>query len=379
MALGAAPARRLPALRDRWTAWLPRVVAGAVLLVAVAVVPAASDSDWSMRIALAAAYAVIGLSMNVLIGRAGMVSLGHQGLVGIGAFISARVAADVGSLGFAFALPVAAATAAATAAALGLVAVRRSLIWVAALTLAFGRMAETALFRWSAFTGGLAGAPARRPAAFHSDRAYAYVCLGILAAAILVDWALSSSKAGRAIALARRDPEVAAGLGIPVRRYRILALAISGLLAGAAGSLLAHRQGFVAPEDFNLFLGLIWVVMAVVGGPGSRAGVVLASAFFALFPTLLPPATLEVPLVGRTSAAAITPLLAGLLLVLVLTLYPGGLGGQLRPVRRWLGGGSWREGRPDRSSIRRAARRVSGPRGRPRPGRPVPARRGPAP
>jgi hypothetical protein len=77
----------------------------------------------------------------------------------------------------------------------------------------------------------------------------------------------------------------------------------------------------------------------VVGGLGSRAGVVIGSAFFAIFPKILPTTAVDLPLIGLRNLQLVSPLVGAFLLLITLTLYPGGIGEQLLPVRRWLAGG----------------------------------------
>ncbi|MGH2692417.1 MAG: branched-chain amino acid ABC transporter permease, partial [Actinomycetota bacterium] len=310
---------------------------------------------------LAAIYAIIGLSINIITGHAGQISLGHQAFVGIGAFMSAYVVFKVGNFpvdpasGLVFApttiatadfwvaLTVAGLTGGAMALILGLVALRIRGLYLALITLAFGLMAETTIFNWRAFTGGGSGAAAPRPAAFESNEAYAYVCLLVLGLFLFIDWRLVRSRAGRAIVAFRNDERGAATLGVNVTRYKLLTFAVAGFLAGVAGGLFGHWNQTVTAPDFELRTALVWVLMAVVGGLGSRAGVVAGSAFFAVFPLYLSAkagaSTIDIPGLGPVLIQTLSPFIGALLLLLTITLYPGGIGQQLLPFRRWLAGG----------------------------------------
>jgi branched-chain amino acid transport system permease protein len=317
----------------------------ALLIVAgVLLVPIPLDNVWRSRMALAVIFAVIGLSVNVITGHAGQISLGHQAFVGIGAFMSAFV---VGRFNFGAGFVAAGLTGALLALILGLVALRIRGLYLALITLAFGLMAENTIFGIRGFTGGGAGAPAPRPVLFQSDLAYVYLCLGVLAASLVVDWRLLRTKAGRAIVALRNDERVAATLGVNVTAFKLLAFVVGGFMAGMAGSLFAHWNQFVQAEDFELRRALVWVLMAVVGGLGSRAGVVIGSAFFALFDFIVADiaggSTWHLPLVGDVLVIILAPLFGAFLLLLTLTLYPGGIGQQLLPVRRWLAGGKFLE------------------------------------
>jgi branched-chain amino acid transport system permease protein len=321
-----------------------RALVAALIASTVLLLPLPLDNVWRSRMSLAVIFAVIGLSVNVITGHAGQISLGHQAFVGIGAFVSAYV---VARFNFGVSFMVAGLTGAVLALILGLVALRIRGLYLALITLAFGLMAENTIFNLRGFTGGGAGAPAPRPALFRSDLAYVYLCLAVLAVFLFVDWRLLSTKAGRAIVALRNDERVAATLGVNVTSYKLLAFVLAGLMAGIAGSLFAHWNQFVQAEDFELRRALIWVLMAVVGGLGSRAGVVIGSAFFALFDFIVADiaggSTWHLPIVGDVLVIILTPLFGAFLLLLTLTLYPGGIGQQLMPVRRWLAGGPFLE------------------------------------
>ena len=338
-----------------------RIVAAVALVAAIFLLPRVLKTTQDLWLGLAAIYAIIGLSINIITGHAGQISLGHQAFVGIGAFMSAFVVMKVGNFpvdpasGLVFAptliatadfwvaITVAGLTGAAMALLLGLVALRIRGLYLALITLAFGLMAETTIFNWRAFTGGGAGAAAPRPAAFESNEAYAYVCLCILGLFIFVDWRLVKSRAGRAIVAIRNEERFAATLGVNVTRYKLLAFGISGFLAGVAGALFGHWNQAVQALDFVLNTALVWVLMAVVGGLGSRAGVVAGSAFFAVFPLYLSAkaggSTLSIPGLGDVLIQTLSPFFGALLLLLTITLYPGGIAQQLGPFRRWLAGG----------------------------------------
>ena len=338
-----------------------RVVAAVLLVLAILLLPKSLKTTQDLWLGLAAIYAIIGLSINVITGHAGQISLGHQAFVGIGAFMSAFVVMKVGNFpvdpasGLVFApvtiptadfwvaLTIAGLTGAAMAGLLGLVALRIRGLYLALITLAFGLMAETTIFNWRAFTGGGAGASAPRPASFETNEAYAYVCLLILGFFLFVDWRFVKSRAGRAVVAFRNDDRVAATLGVNVTRYKLLAFGLSGFLAGVAGALFGHWNQAVQALDFELRTALVWILMAVVGGLGSRAGVVAGSAFFAVFPLYLSAAaggaTLDLPGIGEVLIQTLSPFLGALLLLLTITLYPGGIAQQLAPFRRWLSGG----------------------------------------
>lgn len=364
---GDAQVETAHVFRPKRAGVIARVAAVVLLVAAIFLLPRVLKTTQDLWMGLAAIYAIIGLSINIITGHAGQISLGHQAFVGIGAFMSAFVVSKVGNFpvdpasGLVFAptlvatadfwvaVTVAGFTGGAMALFLGLVALRIRGLYLALITLAFGLMAETTIFNWRAFTGGGAGAAAPRPAAFESNEAYAYVCLLILGLFLFVDWRLVKSRAGRAIVSIRNDERVAATMGVNVTRYKLLAFGVSGFLAGVAGALFGHWNQAVQALDFVLATALVWILMAVVGGLGSRAGVVAGSAFFAVFPLYLSAkaggATLDIPGLGSVLIQTLSPFFGALLLLLTITLYPGGIAQQLAPFRRWLAGGPFVDSR----------------------------------
>ncbi|MDQ4005938.1 MAG: branched-chain amino acid ABC transporter permease [Actinomycetota bacterium] len=342
-----------------------RIVAAIALATGIFLIPVTLQPTQDLWLGLGAIYAIIALSVNVITGHAGQISLGHQAFVGIGAFMSAYAVKGLGNFptvggvvlapatiptsDFWIAIILAGFTGTALALLLGLVALRIRGLYLALITLAFGLMAENTIFNWGPFTGGGAGAVAPRPAAFESNQAFAYACLLVLGLFLFVDWRLERSRAGRAIVAIRNEERVAMTLGVNVTRYKLLAFAVAGFIAGVAGGLFGHWNQAVQALDFDLRIALVWVLMTVVGGFGSRAGVVAGGAFFAVFPLYLSAAaggsTLDIPFVGEILIQTLSPFFGALLLLLTITLYPGGIAQQLLPFRRWLSGGPFVESR----------------------------------
>lgn len=291
-------------------------------------------------------FAVIGLSLNVLIGYVGTISLGHQAFVGIGAFTSAYVVTEMGQE-FWIAALVAALVGAAQAALLGAVSLRVAGLYFGLITLSYGIMAQESIFQIESLTGGTAGQAAPRPLGFESDFRYYYLCLMVLALVVFIDWRLIATKSGRALLALRENPRVAATWGINVKAYTVLAFAVSGLFAGLGGALLAHRDTNVVANPFGFNLALVFILMTVIGGLRNRAGVVAGSAFFAL---LRNGELLEVLRVDDLFAgdpinltAEVMPLVLGPVLLLVtVTRFPGGFGQLTSTVGRWIRGGPFR-------------------------------------
>jgi len=267
-----------------------RIAVFALLVLAAVAAPLVVPDVQADLVTNAFVFGIIALSMNILIGYVGSVSLGHQAFVGMGAFTAGFILTDLQLPWFAAVIG-AIVLGAAQAALIGVVALRVQGFFFAIVTLAYGLFAKDVLFNISAITGGGAGQEAARPALtvppegytgpITGDVRYAWLALAFLVVVWLFDWRLTSSRGGRAIQALRDDPRVAASWGINVKGFTLLAFAISGGIAGLAGALSASTFGFISAESFTLTTALTYVLMATVGGVGSRPGVVIGGFVFA--------------------------------------------------------------------------------------------------
>lgn len=280
---GTLPGQRWLPSRAGYAARL--TVLGLLALLAITI-PLMVPDVFVTVVARAVVFGIVALSMNVLVGYAGEVSLGHAAFVGVGAFASGMVMESAG-LPFVIAFVVAGATGAVAAVLLGSIALRVRGVYLALVTIAYLFFVQDTIFNSRAITGGGAGQPVPRPAFAQSDITFVYLCMVVLALVWFFDWRLTSSKAGRAIQALRDDERVAASWGINVTGYKLLAFVISGTVAAFAGYLFAATVGRAAPITFGLTLSLTFLFMTVVGGLGSRPGVVQGGIVFATLGTLL--------------------------------------------------------------------------------------------
>jgi len=317
-----------------------RLSVTAALTAAVLYATATSSNIWAQRISLALIYAIIGLSLNVVLGYTGQLSLGHHAFVGLSAFVSAYVVTER-QQSFWVGMLVAVLVGALSAGLLGLVALRIRGLYLSLITLTYGFVAVNSLFEISALTRGGAGMPAPRPALFAGNHAFAFLCLICLAAVAFVDWRLLRSKVGRAILSIKHSEAVAASYAINLTFYKVVAFVLSGAFAGLAGALFAARNSTVVATDFQFQIALLWVLMVVVGGLGSRLGVIIGSAFFALFPFLVEAISPLNGFIGDTlerDPAEFSLVVGPLLAILTIIQFPGGIAEQLAPITRWLAG-----------------------------------------
>lgn len=265
--------------------------------------------------------AMVGLSMNVLAGYAGQISLAQAVLFGTGAFTVGSLATLQG-LPWLVAVPLAGLMTALVALLIGFPALRIRGLNLAIATIGFQFAMQRVIFR-AKFFGGAAGVEVALPKIFGiqvDERGFLWVILTVLVLVWILDQNLSRSRAGRAFLALRQDEQVAASFGIPVARYKLLAFAISGFYAGLAGALFGTLQGDVTNELFDYTFSIEFLVFAVLGGLGSRAGTAIGSAFPILFRQFLS----FLRIAGN--------MLGGVLLVVTLLRYQGGMAAQGREL-----------------------------------------------
>src|SRR3954468_7218331 len=307
--------------------------AGLILLYVLASQPFRSDNLWAgVVVALGA------LSLNVLVGYSGQISLGHQAFVGIGAFISAYVISQAHQ-SFYVGVAAAVAVGAVQAVVLGLIALRVRGLYFGLVTLGWGFVAENSLFRLRSFTGGGGGRTAPRPGGFESDRMYLLLCVIALTLILLVDWRLVATKAGRAMQALRESPAVAANYGVNMKGYTLLSFAVAGVYAGLAGALFASRRLTAASTDYTfLLIALPYLIVTVVGGLRRRGGIVVFAVLFAISGGYLKEWALSIFGAGwlADNASFLVQALSGLLAILTLIFQPDGVGTLTAPIGRWL-------------------------------------------
>jgi len=294
------------------------------VIVALAAAPALL-SPWGLsQLTFVAIYAIAGSGLMLLAGEAGLLSLCQAAFIGIGAYAEAVLHAA------GWPLPASLAAAALLAAAGGGLAAwparRLAGIYLAIATLSFGFIAQEAFVRWESLTGGNAGlrvAPLDPAALFWLAAALAIVMLWLLGR-------LSRSRLGRALRALREDAVAAGACGLPLARLKAVAFALAAAAGGLAGALYAHQIRFVSPEQFDWVMSIELLMMLVVGGLGSRAGIVLGALFLIALPQGI--AALRDALGWQTPPAGIELFVFGLVLVLTLRFAPAGLAGWLRSL-----------------------------------------------
>jgi ABC-type branched-subunit amino acid transport system ATPase component/ABC-type branched-subunit amino acid transport system permease subunit len=230
--------------------------------------------------------AIVALSLTVLTGWAGQVSLGQFGIAGIGAAVAGGLATRAHA-DFFVTLLAAAVAGAVIAALIGLPALRLPGLFLAVVTLAFSAVVALVVLdpRYFGWLLPKDGQTIERPVLFGrfdatSDRAFYYLCLGFLLVFIISALKLRSSRSGRVFIAQRDNVRAAQALGVNAARTKIAAFAISGAMAAVGGALFAYQVGAIDPTSFPLQLSLDVFVFAVVGGIASPYGAVCGAVFY---------------------------------------------------------------------------------------------------
>jgi branched-chain amino acid transport system permease protein len=265
------------------------VVASALALVTA---PAWLASPYHLHVLImAGVFAILALSLNLLLGYTGQLSLGHAAFFGIGAYTSALLALKL-EWSFWLALPSAAVAAGLAGWAIGRLALKLRGAYFVLVTISFAGVISLVSINWMELTNGPLGLPGVPPPelgpwSLRTKTAYYYLVLAAAALAYLVCHRLVYSRIGRALVALRENEPLAESVGIDGTRYLVLAAVVSAALAGVAGSLYAHYTRFVSPEVFLFTYTVTMVIMVIAGGKGTLVGPVIGALLFTALPEAL--------------------------------------------------------------------------------------------
>lgn len=260
-------------------------IAGAILLV---VWPLLTDDRFLHHVGVLLCLTAIGSASLHLIIRTGHVSLCHAAFMAFGAYGSVLTVMRLG-LPFPAGLLVGTAAAAALAALIGPVVLRLTGKYFVLITFLFGEVVRMAIVENVALTGGSNGifnVPPPHPI-FLDTRNYYYLALAFAVFGVGLCGRLLASEFGRAMNAMRDSDRLAECSGVPVIRFKVIVFIIACALAGMQGSLMAHYNKVISPENFSGIISLNLVVMNVIGGMASLAGALIGTVFMVLLPELL--------------------------------------------------------------------------------------------
>lgn len=309
----------------------------ALILAALPFVASPFLLDLACQVLLASIGA---LSLMLLTGYAGQISLGHAGLIAAGAFTTGILAREV-SAPFWITLPASALTGVVLGLIFGLPSLRLRGLYLAVSTLALhfiviylGGEYET---KRGFSTGIMVDKPTIAGVALNDGRIWYFILLAFAVGTLLICINLLRSRSGRAWRAIHAKETVAEALGIGVAGYKLLAFVISSAMTCVAGSLFAYYRGFVSIEAFDLFLSIQYVAMIIIGGMGSLLGALLGAAFVTVFPYAIEALLKLLPNVQSLAAEifAVNYSAFGVVMILFLVLEPLGLVGIWRRVQNY--------------------------------------------
>ena len=265
---------------------------GALAGVALLALPLWLTSPYHLHVAIMAGiFTILALSLNLLLGYTGQLSLGHAAFFGIGAYTSALLALR---LEWPFWAGVASSAGLAGLAgwAIGRLALKLRGAYFVLVTISFAGVTSLVSINWMELTNGplgLPGVPAPTLAglSFRTKSAYYYLVLVAAGGAYLLCRRLVHSRLGRAFLALRENEPLAESVGVDPTRTLVLAAVVSAAMAGVAGSLYAHYTRFVSPEVFLFSYTVTMVIMVVAGGKGTLAGPVVGAVVFTVVPEAL--------------------------------------------------------------------------------------------
>ncbi|MCF8078354.1 MAG: branched-chain amino acid ABC transporter permease [Desulfobacterales bacterium] len=267
---------------------------------------------------------ILAVSLGIIMGYLGELSLGHGAFYGIGAYTSALLAMKLG-VPFPAAFVMAVLFSGVMGYLIGIPALRLSGHYFAIATLGFQGIVILLIINLVELTRGPMGLPGipgpgelslgTFTISFQDKIPYFYMTLLVVVVVLYLTRNLLQFRYGRAFIATREDPMLAASIGVEPRKYRMLAFTISTAIAGAAGSLYAHYALFISPDSFHLPESIYIATMVIVGGRGTIAGPVIGALVLTTAPEVL------------RSTGNFQFVLYGLILMVVVVFFPKGIVG----------------------------------------------------
>ncbi|HEV2913587.1 MAG TPA: branched-chain amino acid ABC transporter permease [Pyrinomonadaceae bacterium] len=288
-------------------------------------------SAFHKRILMLSGIAItLAVSLNLIIGFTGQFSLGHAGFMAVGAYSGAyftvnygeRMAASLGGgimgslIEFTVATLIGALVAAIAGLVVGVPSLRLKGDYLAIVTLGFGQIIVVLINNIDAVGGarGFSGIPI--------VKSFFWIYL-IALATIVVVHNIVKSAFGRALVSIREDELAAEAMGVNTTRYKVMAFVISSAMAGAAGVLFAHFDGYLNPHSFEFLKSVEILIMVILGGLGSIVGSVIGAVALTILPEAL------------RQFAEYRMIIYSLLLIVLMITRPQGLLGGLNPFKGW--------------------------------------------
>jgi len=268
-----------------------------ILLLIAGGLPFLVSNYRTFQLTLVLVYAIALLGLNILTGYSGQISLGHGAFYALGAYVAA-ILMDKAGMPYWATVPVAGAACFAAGFLFGLPALRLEGLYLALATFALG-VAMPQLLKYpllEKWTGGVQGIVIQKPDApalltaagipLNPDRWLYFFTLAVALVMFLLAWNLLRGRVGRALVAIREQHVAAEAMGVNGALYKSAAFGVSAMFTGVAGALGAIAVQFVAPDSFNIFLSITFLVGIVVGGLASIPGALYGALFIQFVPNL---------------------------------------------------------------------------------------------
>lgn len=245
---------------------------------------------------MAAINIILAISLGIIVGYLGELSLAHGAFYGIGAYTSALLAMKL-QIPFVPAFLLAVIFSAMLGYIIGIPALSLSGHYFAIATLGFQGIVILLIINFVELTRGPMGLPGiPSPGninifgliiSFNEKLPYYFLCIFVVFVVVYITRNLLQYKYGRAFLATREDPLLASSIGVTPKKFRMLAFVISAGMAGAAGSLYSHYALFISPDSFNLAESVFIATMVIIGGRGTITGPILGAILLTALPEIL--------------------------------------------------------------------------------------------
>jgi branched-chain amino acid transport system permease protein len=304
--------------------WSARLIVLAIFIA----LPLLYSQKYVMHVvSLAMIFAIAALALQLLLGFAGLLSIGQAAFLGIGAYTSALLTT---ALALPFELGFLAAGLVAGIASLTLVPITRLRgVYLAVATLGFTIIVHLVILNEEWLTGGSFGLlripwPSLGPWSLRGEVPTYYLCLAVLVLTFIALHRLIPSRFGRALQAIMQDEDAARASGINVTYYKSQAFVVAAVITGFAGSLFAHHAHYLNPNDFTFWKSIEILIMVAVGGIGSFAGAVVGAFVVVLLPEYL------------RAVDEFRMVIFGGLLIVFMGLGHSGIAGLAAAIARWM-------------------------------------------
>ena len=281
----------------------------------VATLPRWAGDQYQLHLAaLICVYWILIAGLNLVVGYTGQLSIGHVGLLAIGAYAFAILA---GKMGWhpAAALIAAGALGGLCGLALGLPSLRLPGFYFAMATMAFALIVGEIVLAQVGLTGGGVGLPGPVfPAPFDTPHGFYYLVAALAVLTTWLSWNVARRLWGIGLMSIRDNPVAAQAVGVPLFRAKLTVFVFSGITAGIAGATFSSLQSYITPDTFVFELSLFFFVCIIIGGRGSIVGPFLGTVVLTALPELVAP------------LAKLGNFFYGLLLLVVVLAVPEGIG-----------------------------------------------------